>query len=125
MSESPASAVVRRQLAALERGNPQEVLDNFDANAVLVDMSDPDNERTGDAVRDTVRDFRGGYDDMKIDIKTIFDDGRMVLCECDIAGTRKDNGRWEVVHYAIIAAVENDKLVMERYYWNPAELAVD
>lgn len=125
MSEGAASAVVRRQLEALERGNPEEVLDNFDANAVLVDMSDPDNKRTGDALRETVINYRGGYDDMKIDITRIFDDGRSCCCECDIGGTRKDNGRYELVHYAVIAAVENDKLVEERYYWNPGELAVD
>jgi hypothetical protein len=125
MSEGPASAVVRRQMSALAGGSPEEVLANFAEDAVLVDMSDPDNQRTGDALRETVSNYRGGYDDMKIDIHDIFDDGRNVCCVCDIAGTRKDNGRYELVHYAIIAAVENDKLVAESYYWNPNELAVD
>jgi hypothetical protein len=125
MSEGPASAVVRRLLEALERGNTEEVLYNFASDAVLVDMTDPDNNRTGEALRDTVVHYREGYREMKIDIRTIFDDGKQCCCECDIAATREDNGRNELVHYAIIAAVERGKLVEERYYWNPGELAVN
>lgn len=126
MSEGEASEVVRRQLEALERGNPEEVLDNFASHAVLVDMSDPGNHRTGDALRQTVIDYRTAYEnDMKIEITRIFDDGRNVCCECDIGATRKDNGRWELIHYALVAAVVDDKLVGERYYWNPGEQAVD
>lgn len=124
MSDGTPSAVVRRQMEALERGDPEEVLDNFADDAVLVDMTAPDNKCAGAALRELVTTYRGGYgNDMKIDITRIFDDGRMCCCEADIGATRKDNGRYELIHYAIIAAVENDRLVEERYYWNPRELA--
>jgi ketosteroid isomerase-like protein len=123
MGEGPASAVIRNQLRTLAAGNPEEVLKNFASDAVLIEMFDPEDKRTGEALRESIFKYRGQYDDMTIEIQSIFDDGKMVCCECDIAGTRKDTGVYELVHYAVIAAVENGKLVLERSYCHPAKLA--
>lgn len=128
MTDAALENIFRNQMAAYAECDVEKLVESFTADAVLVDMADPQNPFVGiDAVRGFLVDYFATLRDVVVDVTMVATGENSVIGELDVTASyigepfSEDHRRPIRLRYCVAEEIRDGHVASERFYWDSAD----